>query len=48
MLTFLLLVCFAEITAILVPPKKWYQHITYLLTWPEHLGNYLKEKLEKE
>lgn len=41
-----LLICFSELTAHLKPPNKWWGHITYLFTWPEHLASYIKENVE--
>lgn len=46
MLTFFLMLCFAEFTAHLVPPKKWWGYITYIYTWPGHLAEYIKQKVE--
>lgn len=46
MTALIILWCFAELTAHLNPPKKWWGHITYIITWPEHLASYIKEKVE--
>ncbi len=35
------------ITAVIVPPTKWWGHITYVITWPEHLGKWIKENVER-
>lgn len=41
-----LIICFAELTYYLNPPKKWWGQITYIFTWPKHLAEYIKEKVE--
>lgn len=42
-----LMVCMAEFTAVLVPPEAWWGHITYILTWPTYLGEWVKENFER-
>ena len=42
-----LMICMSELTAVLSPPTKWYGHITYIITWPEHLGRWIKANFEK-
>lgn len=32
----------------IVPPAKWWGHITYVVTWPTHLGKWIKEKVEND
>ena len=34
------------LTAEIVPPTKWWGHITYVWTWPVHLGAWIKENVE--
>lgn len=36
----------AWLTAVIVPPDKWWGHITYFITWPDHLGKWIKENVE--
>ena len=46
----LFMICMGLLTMELVPPTKWYGHITYItyiITWPEHLGRWIKVNFEK-
>lgn len=31
----------------IVPPTKWYQPFSYIITWPSHLGKWIKENVER-
>lgn len=45
-MSFLLVWSFAILTAELNPPKNWWGHITYVVTWPWYLAEYIKENVE--
>lgn len=44
----LFMFCMGALTMELVPPTKWWQPFTYLITWPAHLGMWIKVNFEKE
>lgn len=43
----LFMICMGLLTMELVPPTKWWGHITYIIAWPEHLGRWIKANFEK-
>lgn len=42
------MMCMTMLTLELSPPAKWYGYVTYIITWPEHLGKWIKLNFEKE
>ena len=42
----LLMVCYI-MTTVICPPDKWWGHITYIVTWPDHLGQWIRKNFEK-
>lgn len=41
------MICMGWLTMVLVPPTKWYGYITYIITWPDHLGRWIKANFKK-
>lgn len=43
----LFMICMGMLTMEIVPPTRWWGYITYVITWPEHLGKWIKDNFEK-
>lgn len=40
-------ICMTLVMYEVKPPEKWWGYFTYLITWPTHLGIWLKENHSK-
>lgn len=38
-------ICMTLVMYEVVPPKHWWQYFTYLVTWPTHMGIWIKDNL---